>query len=37
VIKDDRRRRHKRRKDADSLVDAFARSNLEPDTAVAAT
>jgi hypothetical protein len=29
IIKDDRRRRHKRRKDADALVDAFARSTLE--------
>lgn len=29
IIKDDRRRRHKRRKEADSLVDAFARSTLE--------
>lgn len=28
VIKDDRRRRHRRRKDADAMVDAFAKQNL---------
>jgi len=28
VIKDDRRRRHRRRKDQDAMVDAFARQNL---------
>ncbi|KAF7970514.1 hypothetical protein HWV62_23751 [Athelia sp. TMB] len=28
VIKDDRRRRHRRRKDADAMVDAFAKQNI---------
>jgi hypothetical protein len=29
VIKDDRRKRHKRRKDADTMVDMFAKSNID--------
>lgn len=29
IIKDDRKRRHKRRRDQDALVDAFARTGLE--------
>jgi hypothetical protein len=29
IIKDDKRRRHKRRKDQEALVDAFAKQNLE--------
>ena len=29
VIKDDRRKRHKRRKDQDAMVDAFARTGLD--------
>ena len=28
VIKEDRRKRHKRRRDQDALVDAFARTDL---------
>ncbi|KAF5385485.1 hypothetical protein D9757_005344 [Collybiopsis confluens] len=28
IIKDDRRRRHRRRKDQDALIDAFAKSNI---------
>lgn len=28
VIKDDRRRRHRRRKDADAMVDLFAKQNI---------
>ncbi|KAF9229215.1 hypothetical protein BS17DRAFT_722717 [Gyrodon lividus] len=31
IIKDDRRRRHKRRKDQDAMVDAFSRQNLDED------
>ena len=29
VIKEDRRKRHRRRKDQDALIDAFARQNLD--------
>ena len=29
VIKDDRRKRHKRRKDQDAMIDAFARTGLD--------
>jgi len=32
LIKDDRRRRHRRRKDQDAMVDAFARQTLSTDT-----
>jgi serine/threonine-protein kinase RIO1 len=32
VIKDDRRKRHRRRKDQDSMIDAFARQSLSNDT-----
>ncbi|KAH7883519.1 hypothetical protein F5I97DRAFT_2041287 [Phlebopus sp. FC_14] len=31
MIKDDRRRRHKRRKDQDAMIDAFSRQNLDED------
>lgn len=31
MIKDDRKRRHKRRRDQDAMVDAFARTVLDPD------
>jgi hypothetical protein len=31
VIKDDRRKRHRRRKDQDAMVDAFARQSLSND------
>lgn len=37
VIKDDRRRRHKRRKDQDSMVAAFARTGLVEETDAAPT
>ena len=29
LIKDDKRRRHKRRKDQDAMIDAFSRQNLD--------
>ncbi|KIJ68523.1 hypothetical protein HYDPIDRAFT_82685 [Hydnomerulius pinastri MD-312] len=29
IIKDDRRKRHKRRKDQDAMIDAFSRQNLD--------
>lgn len=31
VIKDDRRKRHRRRKDQDAMIDAFARQSLSTD------
>lgn len=31
IIKEDRRRRHKRRKDHDSMIDAFSRQHLDED------
>lgn len=30
LIKDDRRKRHRRRKDQEAMIDAFARQNLSP-------
>ncbi|KAH9487007.1 hypothetical protein JR316_0001073 [Psilocybe cubensis] len=32
LIKDDRRKRHRRRKDQEAMIDAFARQNLSPET-----
>lgn len=29
VIKDDKRRRHRRRKDQDAMIDAFSKQNLD--------
>lgn len=34
VIKDDRRRRHKRRKDQDAMIDMFAKQTLDVPTGV---
>ncbi|KAL4069670.1 hypothetical protein V8B97DRAFT_1918165 [Scleroderma yunnanense] len=31
IVKEDRRRRHKRRKDHDAMIDAFSRQNLDED------
>ncbi|PPQ87044.1 hypothetical protein CVT25_000021 [Psilocybe cyanescens] len=33
LIKDDRRKRHRRRKDQEAMIDAFARQNLSPEAA----
>ena len=35
AIRDDRRKRHKRRKDAESMVAAFAKAGLSDDTSAA--
>lgn len=32
LIKDDRRKRHRRRKDQEAMIDAFAKQNLSTET-----
>ncbi len=34
LIKDDRRKRHRRRKDQEAMIDAFAKQNLSTDQAI---